>query len=190
MTAKIDSVTGTAPTYNLEPATDEGASPLPAGTTEGSEQTEQPPDTSGAASRQLENALEANYIRGQLNQAQYRLGGRNLYDKTSLDPAANATETKASGPVSVAGLKLGASRDSKDVQVKKEIGSAQGYDDEREAIAVARMAGTEPAAVVKINAKWHAVQLRRIPPMPMARALPANTLKVVSWSRACRLIRT
>jgi len=156
MTAKIDGITGTAPAYNIEPAADESATPPP--TTEGSEQTEEPPDTSGAASRQLENALEANYIRGQLNQAQYRLGGRNLYDKTSHDPAANATETKATGPVSVVGLKLGTSKDSKDVQVKKEIGSAQGYDDEREAIAVARMAGTEPAAVVKINDKWHAVQ--------------------------------
>jgi hypothetical protein len=158
MSAKIDGTAGTAPAHGIEPTANESSTPPPASTTAVSEQTETAPDTSSAASRRLESALEANYMRDQLNQAQHRTGVGVLYDKPSHDPAANASETKAAGQVSVVGLKLGTSKDSKDVQVKKEIGSPQGYDDEREAIAVARMAGTEPAAVVKVNDKWHAVE--------------------------------
>src|SRR5262249_40884284 len=100
----------------------------------------------------------ANFIRGQLDQAQRGPGVGVLYDKRSHDPAAGAGETKAAQFASVVGTKLGTGKGGKDLQIKKDIGSPEGYDDEREAIAVARMAGPEPAAVVKINNKWHAVE--------------------------------
>jgi len=158
MTAKIDGTTGTTPAYEIEPGAKDSAKPASAPATAVTEQTEETPDASSAASKRLESSLEANYMRGQLDQAQHRPGVGVLYDGPSHDPGAKATETKAAGPVSVVGMKLGTSQDNKDVQVKKEIGSPQGYDDEREAIAVARMAGSEPAAVVKVNDKWHAVE--------------------------------
>jgi hypothetical protein len=153
--AKIDGPAGTAPAYNIQPATDQTPAPT---TVPALEVTEETSDTASAAGKRLENAIEADYVRDQLNRAQYHPGVGVLYDKSSHDPAAHASETKATVPVSLVGLKLGTSKDSKDVVVKKEIGSPQGYDDEREAIAVARMAGTEPAAVVKVNDKWHAVE--------------------------------
>ena len=153
--AKIDGPAGTAPAYNIQPGTNQASTPATASTAETTEET---PDPTSALGKRLESAIEANYIRDQLNQAQYHPGVGVLYDKSSHDPAAHASESKAAAPVSVVGLKLGTSKDSKDVAVKKEIGSPKGYDDEREAIAVARMAGTEPAAVIKVNDKWHAVE--------------------------------
>ena len=161
MTAKIDSTGGSASAYDIEPIANESAPP-PSGstakTTEVTEQTPDTPDPSSTAGKRLESALEADYMRDQLNQAQHRPAGGVLYDHHSHDPAGNVTETKAAAPASLIGLKLGTGKDNKDVQVTKEIGSPEGYDDEREAIAVARMAGTEPAAVVKVNDKWHAVE--------------------------------
>jgi hypothetical protein len=158
MTAKIDGTTGSAPAYDVEPIANQSTPTQPASTTAVTELTEQTPDTPSTAGKRLESAFEVDYMRDQLNQAQHRPAGGVLYDHHSHDPARNVTETKTPAPASLVGLKLGTGKDNKNVQVTKEIGSPQGYDDEREAIAVARMAGTEPAAVVKINDKWHAVE--------------------------------
>ena len=158
MCARIDGSPLPVPAYDVEPASNEGAPPSTTSTTAASQQPGQTPDPSGAADKRLESSLEASLMRGQLDQAQRGPGVGVLYDKHSPDPADHASETKAAGYASLVGTKLGTSSDGKDLQVKKEIGSPQGYADEREAIAVARMAGTEPAAVVKIDGKWHAVE--------------------------------
>jgi len=157
MTAKIDGTTGTTPAYDIETGVNQGAAPAPAPNTAADEQTEQTPDTAGAAAKRLESGLESNYMRDQLDKAQHRPGVI-LYDNHANDPGAKANETKAAASASVVGMKLGTGKSGQDVQIKKEIGAPEGYDDERQAIAVARMAGTEPAAVVKINDKWHAVE--------------------------------
>lgn len=157
MCARIDGTPGPIPTYDIEP-TSKNAPASTSSTTAVNEQTEQSPDPSGAAGKRFESSLEASYMRDQLNQAQRGPGVGVLYDKHSHDPGDGAVETKAVGLATLVGTKLGTSGDGRDLQVKKEIGSPEGYDDEREAIAVARMAGAEPAAVVKVNNKWHAVE--------------------------------
>jgi hypothetical protein len=165
MTAKIDSTRGIVPPYDIPPTAGESVPPTDSTTAVG-EQTEETPNAANVAGKRLENALEADYMRSQLNQAQYPHGVGIQYDKTSADPAAHATETKGAGTGAVKGMKLGTSKTNQNVEVTWEIGSPQGYDDEREAIAVARMAGTEPAAVVKINDKWHAVETSADPSYP------------------------
>ena len=157
MCARIDGTPGPTPAYDIEPISKE-APPSTSSAPAVDKQIEEMPDPSGALSKRLESSLEASYVRGQLDQAQ---GGANvgvLYDKRSHDPGERAIETKAPAFASTVGTKLGTSKDGKDLQVKRDIGSPEGYDDEREAIAVARMSGIEPAAVVKINDKWHAVE--------------------------------
>ena len=125
MSAKIDGTAGTASAYGIEPTANESSTPPPASTTAVSEQTEPASDTSSAASRRLESALEANYMRDQLNQAQHRTSVGVLYDKPSHAPAANASETKAAGQVCCP-YSFPASVPQPDVQVKKEIGTPQG----------------------------------------------------------------
>jgi hypothetical protein len=57
------------------------------------------------------------------------------------------------------GTRVGKSSHGEDVRVKREIGSASGYDDRLQAIAVARMSGADPTVVVKGNdGKWHALE--------------------------------
>jgi hypothetical protein len=158
MCARIDGNPGPAASYDVEPASNEIAPPSTSATTAVDGQTEAPIDPSGATGKRFESSLEASFFRGQLDQAQRGPGVGVLYDKNSHDPAKGADETKAPKFASVVGTKLGTGKDGKELQVKKDIGSPEGYDDEREAIAAARMAGTEPAAVVKINDKWHAVE--------------------------------
>jgi len=157
MCARIDGTPGPVPAYDVEPSSNE-APPSTSATPAVDQQSEEVPDRSSSISKRLETSLEANYLRGQLDQAQGGAGVGVLHDKRPHDPGARAIETKAAGFASVVGAKLGTSKDGKDIQIQKDIGAPEGYDDEREAIAVARMAGTEPAAVVKINDKWHAVE--------------------------------
>src|SRR5581483_5926094 len=58
-----------------------------------------------------------------------------------------------------AGVRLGTSQSGADVRVTREIGSTKGYDDEMEAIAVARMSRAENSAVVQgKDGKWHTVE--------------------------------
>lgn len=69
----------------------------------------------------------------------------------------------AGGPAPAAsmfvGMRLGTNVDSEDVIVTREVGSTQGYDDRLQAIAVARLGGAEPAAVVQgYDGKWHALE--------------------------------
>jgi flagellar hook-basal body complex protein FliE len=67
---------------------------------------------------------------------------------------------QASGRSVVAGAVLGWNRSNDAVRVKREVGGTQGYDDRLQAIAVARLAKAEPAAVVQdTNKKWHAVEI-------------------------------
>jgi hypothetical protein len=62
-------------------------------------------------------------------------------------------------PTIVGGL-LGWNQSNEQVRVKREVGGTQGYDDRRQAIAVARLAKAEPAAVVQdAKGKWHAVEI-------------------------------
>jgi hypothetical protein len=57
------------------------------------------------------------------------------------------------------GVVLGTNRNKQDVKVKREVGATQGYDDRRQAIAVARLAKAEPSAVVLgKDEKWHALE--------------------------------
>ena len=58
------------------------------------------------------------------------------------------------------GRLLGWNQSDEQVRVKREVGGTQGYDDRLQAIAVARLAKAEPAAVVQDrNKKWHAVEI-------------------------------
>jgi hypothetical protein len=60
---------------------------------------------------------------------------------------------------SFVGMQLGTKSDSEAVVVKREIGSTRGYDERRQAIAVARMGGAMHAAVVQDeNGRWHALE--------------------------------
>jgi hypothetical protein len=70
---------------------------------------------------------------------------------------------KASGPAiansTFAGMRLGTNTFGEEVRVKREVGSRQGYDDRLQAVAVARLTGAEPAAVVQdTGGKWHALE--------------------------------
>ncbi len=59
----------------------------------------------------------------------------------------------------LANLRLGVNSSGAEVRVKREVGSPQGYDDKLQAIAVARLGGAEPAAVVQdAGGKWHAFE--------------------------------
>ena len=66
----------------------------------------------------------------------------------------------APGRSVVAGEPLGWNQNNDQVQVKREVGGTEGYDGRLQAIAVARLAKAEPAAVVQDanNKKWHAVE--------------------------------
>ena len=64
------------------------------------------------------------------------------------------------GRSGVVGGLLGWNQSNDQVRVKREVGATQGYDDRLQAIAVARIAKAEPAAVVQDrNQKWHAVEV-------------------------------
>ncbi|HMK23987.1 MAG TPA: hypothetical protein VK466_16755, partial [Terriglobales bacterium] len=79
----------------------------------------------------------------------------------STKPPAGSPSVKQSNATSftkLVGLSLGENQSHQEVKVKREIGSSEGYDDKLQAIAVARMAHTDPAAVVRVNGKWHAVE--------------------------------
>jgi hypothetical protein len=59
-----------------------------------------------------------------------------------------------------AGLKLGRNRAGSEVEIKRELGTLGGYDDRLQAVAVARLAGIDPAAVGRDTAgRWHAFEL-------------------------------
>ena len=59
-----------------------------------------------------------------------------------------------------AGLKLGRNRAGREVEIKRELGTLGGYDDRLQAVAVARLAGVDPAAVGRDTAgRWHAFEL-------------------------------
>jgi hydroxypyruvate isomerase len=58
-----------------------------------------------------------------------------------------------------AGTRIGSTDDGVEVRVKREVGNTAGYGDRLQAIAVARLAGTEPACVVQgADRRWHAVE--------------------------------
>jgi hypothetical protein len=76
----------------------------------------------------------------------------------ALQPAKSPAPKR--GRSGVVGGSLGWNHANEQVLVTRVVGGAQGYDDRRQAIAVARMAKVEPAAVVQdANLKWHAVEL-------------------------------
>ena len=59
-----------------------------------------------------------------------------------------------------AGLKLGRNGAGREVEIKRELGTLGGYDDRLQAIAAARLAGVDPAAVGRDAAgRWHAFEI-------------------------------
>jgi hypothetical protein len=57
------------------------------------------------------------------------------------------------------GALLGTDRNNKQILVKREVGGTKGYDDRLQAIAIARLAKAEPAAVaLGKDGKWHAFE--------------------------------
>ena len=59
-----------------------------------------------------------------------------------------------------AGLKLGRNRAGREVEIKRELGTLGGYEDRLQAVAAARLAGVDPAAVGRDGAgRWHAFEL-------------------------------
>src|SRR5262249_19748077 len=67
----------------------------------------------------------------------------------------------APGSLKFDGVLLGTNRNKQEVRVKREVGGTQGYADRLQAIAVARLAKAEPAAVVLgTDEEWHAWETR------------------------------
>ena len=59
-----------------------------------------------------------------------------------------------------AGLKLGRNQAGREVEIKRELGTLGGYEDRLQAVAAARLAGIDPAAVGRDTAgRWHAFEL-------------------------------
>jgi hypothetical protein len=57
------------------------------------------------------------------------------------------------------GVLLGTNGANQEVRVKRPVGGSQGYDDRLQAIAVARLAQADPAAVIQgKDGKWHALE--------------------------------
>ncbi len=55
-------------------------------------------------------------------------------------------------------VSLGTNDSGQPVMIKRELGSPRGYDNQLQALAVARLSHAEPAAVVQIDGRWHAVE--------------------------------
>jgi hypothetical protein len=100
-------------------------------------------------------------------------------------PAGNVGH--ASAPIrsagALAGTKLGVNGSGEDVKVKREVGSPQGYGERWQAMAAARMAGAEPAAVVLgADKKFHALQLTAAMDSKFAAADPKRFVQAVPSS--------
>ena len=73
-----------------------------------------------------------------------------------LSFAAPARPAHAQGATVLVGTRVGANRHGEDVRVKRSVGAPSGYPHRLQAIAVARMAGAEPAVVVRgLDDRWH-----------------------------------
>lgn len=90
---------------------------------------------------------------------------RNVMGLDNFSSAARADLNKLLGkqaapePSAFVGTRLGRTHGGEDVYVTREVGAKQGYDSKEQAMAVARMGGAEPAAVVKgRDGQWHAVE--------------------------------
>jgi len=58
------------------------------------------------------------------------------------------------------GLKLGRNKAGNEVEIKREVGTLGGFEDRLQAIAAARLAGTDPAAVGRdAGGRWHVFEL-------------------------------
>jgi len=141
----IDS-TGAAVAPELEPQVQ---TTIPASTPEAEALIDESASAS-AASKRAESELEANYFRSKLGGTQHDPG------KGSGIAAPPHATAQASMFV---GMRLGTNQFGEEVRVKRDVGSPQGYDNRSEATAVARMSGTDPAAVIQgMDGKWHAVE--------------------------------
>ena len=81
------------------------------------------------------------------------------FPRIALQPDKTRSAQKSKGSGVVGGL-LGWTESSVPVTVTREVGGSQGYEDKLQAIAVARLAKADPAAVVQdTNKKWHAVEI-------------------------------
>jgi LysM repeat protein len=79
------------------------------------------------------------------------------HDEGPRGPSVTTKARGAQGALSV-GTRLGVNGKGEKVDIKREVGSPKGYDTKWQAMAVARLGGAEPAAVVLIGNKWHAVE--------------------------------
>jgi hypothetical protein len=103
--------------------------------------------------KRLEGQLDAFLVRNHLDAGLDEIAS----GTSSTPPAAGGTPTT---PLN--GMRIGVNKYGEDVHVTKEAGSPQGYDNRLQAVAAARMSGTDPAAVMQTNdGKWHAVETNK-----------------------------
>jgi hypothetical protein len=86
-------------------------------------------------------------------------GTRPLSVSRAAFPQIARRPRKSKGLTIGVGMRLGTNQFGEEVRVKREVGSSSGYDERLQAIAVARLAGAEPAVVVLgYDRKWHAFE--------------------------------
>jgi hypothetical protein len=111
------------------------------------------PSQSTGNDKRFEGQLDAFLVRSHLDSGRDEVASGT---KATL-PTAGGTPT-----LPLAGMRIGVNKYGEDVHVTKEVGSPQGFDSRLQAIAAARMTGTDPAAVVQTNdSKWHAVETNK-----------------------------
>jgi hypothetical protein len=107
--------------------------------------------TAPSEGKRLEGQLDAFMFRSHLE-----AGGT----KSTGDLHGSSASAGASGAQSLLGMRLGTNQYGEEVRVNKQVGDPQGYDNRLQAVAVARMNGIEPAAVIQsTDGKWHAAQI-------------------------------
>ena len=137
----------------VEPAVQEQS-----GTAPTADQAAETPD-SGRGKR-MERDLEAAYFRAELSNVPQGHAAGVAYGKTQSNTTSGgaATQATAVAPSKIVGKVLGNNSAGNQVKVTRELGSANGYDNRLQAVAAARMAGAEPAAVIQSDGKWYAVE--------------------------------
>jgi hypothetical protein len=144
---RINSGVNPANTFTTE---DEASAQTSPGPQEVPQTMDAPVAPSFEQGKRLEGQLDAFMFRSHLGTAR---------DEAASGVQNAGTPQGAAGASQFLGMRLGVNKYGEEVRVSKEVGSPQGYDNRLQAIAVARMAGADPAAVLQsTDGKWHAVQ--------------------------------